>query len=126
MFCSDARTNRSISSVARTNQWNPIAVAPIKTYSNPSDSNALKARNISSRSTPLFYRLSGLRCISKSLGSLGDEASQKAVEAQTACAIKSGSQVFRRHREVILFVKFVEFVGVFTDYWPRIPRISTN
>jgi len=27
---------------------------------------------------------------------------------------------------VIVFVKFVEYVAVFTDYWPRIPRISTN
>ena len=30
---------------------------------------------------------------------------------------------FRRYLEVILFV---EFVAVFTVYWPRIARISTN
>ena len=30
---------------------------------------------------------------------------------------------FRRFREVILFV---EFVAVFTVYWPRIAGISTN
>ncbi len=43
-------------------------------------------------------------------------------------AIRGGSQIFfgAIQREAILLAKFVEFVAVFTDYWPRIPRIGTN